>query len=194
MADQARGAEASNLIVHGTACTWWDSLDKAGQRMLADGGDGVVVLACPHCGGNLTQPVTEQAWTASMAQYEACGIADYRVLMAWGRGRCFSDTTALLDAWLAEHPKGGGESTHDRTIDTTDLLFEGMPEDFAAEIVRRWNAFRTLSVMAHGLDARLTNDHPNGPDQAEAVIGSETAEAWAAYQAMQTGPAGKGRA
>lgn len=78
------------MIVYGSRCAWWDSIDKCSS--LPSG-----LPCCPHCRCPLFQ-IEERHWLEGARQYEAAGHSGYVALLNWSRGKCFPSFQAAQTA------------------------------------------------------------------------------------------------
>lgn len=89
-------------VVYGAVCSWWDTIDKAGQT--AGGLPG-----CPICHGPLYEVATEAEWWAGVDKKVAVDDPVYREFITWLRGRChrgpnfFENARSIFDTERAEH-------------------------------------------------------------------------------------------
>src|SRR5690606_31561522 len=98
-----QGGARMSPLPYGAVCTWWDSIDKAGQlvtdpaRVTRGNGSTTTIRAstlpcCPHCRGVLFQVDSEAAWWSVINEHaRRTGDADYPEFIRWLRGRCFPD-------------------------------------------------------------------------------------------------------
>jgi hypothetical protein len=80
-------------IVYGAQCSWWDTVDKAGQ--LPSG-----LPCCPYCHGVLYE-MTAAEWRASIHRYVE-GQPDYVEFITWARGRCLPSYHVALAEYRAK--------------------------------------------------------------------------------------------
>ncbi len=91
--------EASEKVVHGARCVWWNTLDKAGKT--PPGHSGHSLPCCPFCGGVLYEmPIVQ--WWEGVKRYESEGHVGYRKFVEWWRGKCFPNLDAARTAYVAE--------------------------------------------------------------------------------------------
>lgn len=81
-------------IAYGARCTWWDSIQKVGER------DGLP--CCPHCRNVLFEMPSEQQWYSGVDLHEAAGHPGYRAMIEWARGKCFPNLSAVQEAYAKE--------------------------------------------------------------------------------------------
>jgi|ERR1700754_794865 len=80
-------------VVYGVGCTWWDTIDKVGNRGS--------LPCCPHCNSVLYEMESEEEWWKQAKEYEKnAKLTDYVDMMTWARGRCFMNFTMLKAAYL----------------------------------------------------------------------------------------------
>lgn len=84
LADHYQTSAETQRVVYGAACSWWDTIDKAGQ--IRGGG----LPGCPFCGSPLFEIASETEWWDQIDAVEESG---YRELIKWMRGKCFPDFT-----------------------------------------------------------------------------------------------------
>ncbi len=65
-------------IIYGF-CTWWDSIDKAGDKGIP---------CCPKCKSNLFEMESIEIWNAKVAGFDY-NHKGYKNFIDWLRGKCF---------------------------------------------------------------------------------------------------------
>lgn len=83
-------------IVYGARCSWWDSIDKVGNR------DGIP--CCPHCLNVLFEMSSIDEWQQGVDKYNLTHTG-YAELVAWARGKCFPSFSKAAQAYRAETGK-----------------------------------------------------------------------------------------
>lgn len=94
-------------IAYGARCTWWDSIQKVGVKVIGrDVNDLHDLPCCPHCHGMLFEVATEDIWFtaahAAAAQPDN-DIPDYVLYLQWLRGKCFPTHKAAYEVYRNDH-------------------------------------------------------------------------------------------
>lgn len=86
-------------IVYGARCTWWDSIKNVSTTE-----SGLPV--CPHCGSPLFETDNPEKWWSLVDKFaELQGWPEYREMIEWSAGRCFTNFNDLKVAY--EEAKDG---------------------------------------------------------------------------------------
>lgn len=78
-------------IAYGAHCTWWDSIDKIGNR----GG----LPCCPHCQNVLFEMETIKPWNEGVDRVEA-DKPGYKDFITWLRGKCYPNYNKAVRAYV----------------------------------------------------------------------------------------------
>jgi hypothetical protein len=84
-------------IVCGIACSWWDSIDKAGGR------GPLEIPCCPFCGGVLFEFEDANDWFSRVDKYDREHPGNnYRGFIEWLRGKCYKSLEVAKLEWFGE--------------------------------------------------------------------------------------------
>ena len=85
------------VIVYGTSCTWWDSIDKTARSPLFSH-----LPVCPKCGCVLYQVDNLEKMIEGFTKKEKDGATGFLDFALWQRGKCATGLSQLVEQYKNE--------------------------------------------------------------------------------------------